>query len=846
MISCANLSADDLVLKKMLYLYITHYATQIPDLALLAINQLHKDCRDQDPMVRGLALRSLCSLRVANFLEYVTAPVNTGLEDRHPYVRRTAVMGVLKIYNIDASVVLAQGMFDKVRHMLRADNDPQVIANGLTVLMQVEDVKRLSGDKGLLYSLVNRIKEFSDWSQCQVLEVVSHHVPANDSEVYEFLNALEDRMGHTNSAVVMATIKAFLHLTLSMPATHQQVLERIKDPLKTLISREDPATTYAVLSHVLLLVQRAPIIFEQDYVAFYCRTHDPPYVKKLKMEVLAAIATPQNVYEIVNELTEYARDISPAMAREAVRAVGRIALTVPDVSGLIERLLLFLEAGSEHLTSEALVQMKDLLRRYPDMAEACIPQINELVPAHIEEPEARAALLWIIGQFGQHIPDAPYTLETLVEGFGGEEACVRLALLTAATQLFFKRPPECQKLLGALLSAAINDNNQDVHDRALLYYRLLRANVAEAERIINPPLLEVKNFSESLTADMKDTIFQEFNTLSVVFSAPSSTFVERRAYHVEEEEEELRRGSETAAYGQQGPAPDLLGGVDNATNLLGDEDKVESDLLDLDIAGNSTGTSTSAAAAAMHLPLPGGGALAINVPAAAAPRPPGGAFDLDGLLGDLMGPPAPAPAPQPATANVQGGLGSSGIGGLAGLSGLGAAPSSHVHAAVPQAAGGGGGMLMDLGDMLGGLGMPSSAAPSHPPTSSSAPELRLNSQARISSAVFQDNWKSLPAVHQYTERLSPATIAAMSANSHKDFCQHMTQAYIMTMASGGQPPTFKYYFYSQVADSGALVLVEVVVRTDACSASITFKSEAVEAMPQFMELWTNCLAGFMR
>ena len=40
MISCANLSPDDLVLKKMLYLYITHYATSVPDMALLAINQV--------------------------------------------------------------------------------------------------------------------------------------------------------------------------------------------------------------------------------------------------------------------------------------------------------------------------------------------------------------------------------------------------------------------------------------------------------------------------------------------------------------------------------------------------------------------------------------------------------------------------------------------------------------------------------------------------------------------------------------------------------------------------------------------------------------------------------------
>ncbi len=73
MTSCANLSSEDLVLKKMLYLYITHYATQTPDLALLTINQLHKDCHDQDPLVRGLALRSLCSLRIPNFLEYVVS-----------------------------------------------------------------------------------------------------------------------------------------------------------------------------------------------------------------------------------------------------------------------------------------------------------------------------------------------------------------------------------------------------------------------------------------------------------------------------------------------------------------------------------------------------------------------------------------------------------------------------------------------------------------------------------------------------------------------------------------------------------------------------------------------------
>ena len=69
------------------------------------------------------------------------------------------------------------------------------------------------------------------------------------------------------------------------------------------------------------------------------------------------------------------------------------------------------------------------------------------------------------------LQDAPYLLEPVVGTFVAEEVPVRLALLSAAAKLFFKRPPECQKLLGKALAAAAADSNQDVHDRALLYYR---------------------------------------------------------------------------------------------------------------------------------------------------------------------------------------------------------------------------------------------------------------------------------------------------------------------------------------------------------------------------------------
>lgn len=68
-----------------------------------------------------------------------------------------------------------------------------------------------------------RIKEFSEWAQCLVLELVAKYVPSDSEDIFDIMNLLEDRLQHANGAVVLATIKVFLHLTLSMTDVHQQV-----------------------------------------------------------------------------------------------------------------------------------------------------------------------------------------------------------------------------------------------------------------------------------------------------------------------------------------------------------------------------------------------------------------------------------------------------------------------------------------------------------------------------------------------------------------------------------------------------------------------------------------------
>jgi hypothetical protein len=59
-----NVATPSLEVKKLVYIYLVHYAEKKPDEALLAINSLQKDLSGPDPVVRALALRALTGIRV--------------------------------------------------------------------------------------------------------------------------------------------------------------------------------------------------------------------------------------------------------------------------------------------------------------------------------------------------------------------------------------------------------------------------------------------------------------------------------------------------------------------------------------------------------------------------------------------------------------------------------------------------------------------------------------------------------------------------------------------------------------------------------------------------------------
>ncbi|KAL0407771.1 UNVERIFIED_CONTAM: Beta-adaptin-like protein A [Sesamum radiatum] len=772
MVMCS--ATSDIVLKKMCYLYVGNYAKHNPDLALLTINFLQRDCKDEDPMIRGLALRSLCSLGVANLVEYLVGPLGNGLKDGNSYVRMVAAVGVLKLYHISASTCVDADFPALLKHLMLKDKDAQVVANCLTSLQEIWTLEASKSEeaarereallsKPVIYYFLNRIKEFNEWAQCIVLELVSKYVPSDSDEIFDIMNLLEDRLQHANGAVVLASIKVFLHMTLSMTDVHQQVYERIKAPLLTLVSSGSPEQSYAVLSHLHLLVMRAPFIFSSDYKHFYCQYNEPFYVKKLKLEMLTAVANESNTYEIVTELCEYVANVDIPMARESIRAVGKIALQQYDVNAIVDRLLQFLEMEKEHVTAETLVLVKDLLRKYPQWSHDCIAVVGNISSKNVQEPKAKAALIWMLGEYAQDMQDSPYILENLIENWDEEHSAeVRLHLLTAVMKCFLRRPPETKKALGAALAAGIADFHQDVHDRALFYYRLLQHDVTVAESIVNPPKQAVSVFADTQSSEIKDRIFDEFNSLSVVYQKPSYMFTDkeyRGPFAFSEELGNLSIGTE--------PADNVVAAQVVEANdkdlLLSTSEKEES---------QGYGNNGSAYSAPSY-----------NASTTGASQ---GQLDLVSL-------------DQPST----------------------------VHPTASFAI-----------DELLGLGMP--AAPSPAPLPSA---LLLNAKATIDPNAFQQKWRQLPVSLSQDISIDPRGVAAMT--NPQALPQHMQGHSIHCIASGGQAPNFKFFFFAQKAEDSSVYLVECIINSSSCKVQLKIKADDQSTSEAFSELFQSALSKFV-
>ncbi|XP_070696498.1 AP-4 complex subunit beta-1 isoform X2 [Pempheris klunzingeri] len=478
--ACATV---DIVQKKLVYVFLCSYAALNPELSLLVINTLRKDCQDPNPMVRSLALRNMTNLRLPSLVEYVEQPLTAGLRDRAACVRRVAVLGWAKLHNLQPNSDIDAAVVNELYGLLR-DPDPVVMVNCLRALEEIlKEEGGVAINKPITHHLLNRLKETDVWGQCEVLRILQRYRPQSEDELFDILSLLDASLVSPHPPVMAATLSLFLSLCSSMPAVGLAALERVRGPLLAACGSTSRELRFTALCHIQLLLRSLPGLMGAHYKRFFCGYAEPAYIKQRKMQVLVELVNDENVAMLLDELKGYCTDVNTDTAQAAISAIGRIGRSYSD--RCLEILTGLLGLKQEHITSAVVQTMRDLVWVCPQCSSTVCLAL-EGCEETLQDSQGRQALLWLLGVYGERVSSAPYTLEVFIDGVRSEGSPgVKMELLTTTMRLFLCRPAETQDMLGRLLQYCIEEEtDMCVRDQALLYYRLLHCGIEETRKVL--------------------------------------------------------------------------------------------------------------------------------------------------------------------------------------------------------------------------------------------------------------------------------------------------------------------------------------------------------------------------
>ncbi|XP_049580253.1 AP-3 complex subunit beta-2 isoform X11 [Syngnathus scovelli] len=506
-----NVACKNIEVKKLVYVYLVRYAEEQQDLALLSISTFQRGLKDPNQLIRASALRVLSSIRVTIIVPIMMLAIKEAASDMSPYVRKTAAHAIPKLYSLDPE---QKDQLIEVIEKLLADKTTLVAGS---VVMAFEEVcpERIDLIHKNYRKLCNLLIDVEEWGQVVIINMLTRYArtqflnpninenlleegcdktfygsDGNDEDEEDkdkgeaaalakrkpyvmdpdhrlLLRNTKPLLQSRNAAVVMAVAQLYFHL-----APKAEVGVIAKALVRLLRSHSE--VQYVVLQNVATMTIKRRGMFEPYLKSFYIRSTDPTQIKVLKLEVLTNLANETNISTILREFQTYIKSMDKDFVAATIQAIGRCATNIGEVRDTcLNGLVQLLSNRDELVVAESVVVIKKLLQMQPEKHSDIIKHMAKLTD-NIQVPMARASILWLIGEYCEHVPKiAPDVLRKMAKSFTNEEDIVKLQILNLAAKLYLTNSKQTKLLTQYVLNLAKYDQNYDIRDRARFIRQLI-------------------------------------------------------------------------------------------------------------------------------------------------------------------------------------------------------------------------------------------------------------------------------------------------------------------------------------------------------------------------------------
>ena len=463
-----NVASPNFEIKKLVYIYLLHYAESEPDLALLSINTIQKSLSDQSAQVRSMALRVMSGIRVPVISQIVSLAIKRGIADMSPYVRKAAALAIPKCYKLDPNTM--PQLLEYISALL-GDRQYFVVGPAVTVFLEVCP-DRIDLIHKHYRALIRKLVDMDEWGQLATLQVLMlysrkcfprrtkrrkkdksagfydddgsgeeddgsrEEIQVLDPDLELFLRACKPLLSSRNSAVIVSAARCLLYLGTIKD------LDAAVGPLIALLRSGQDIQHVAMYDIVAVCLIR-PESFVKYSTHFLVRVTDSPEISRLKFEVLTLIFLycESHIKELIlSELEHFTRSANVFIVQESVRAIGRCAQI--DTTASLRCLNLLLQQVSSqngNLVAETLTVVRHLIQQDPQAHVNTVIRLAKNLDT-TTNPKARATIIWLVGEFAG-LPEeeniSADVLRILAKGFvdESEEAKLQITLLAAKVYL---------------------------------------------------------------------------------------------------------------------------------------------------------------------------------------------------------------------------------------------------------------------------------------------------------------------------------------------------------------------------------------------------------------------------
>ncbi|XP_042468594.1 AP3-complex subunit beta-A-like isoform X1 [Zingiber officinale] len=177
-----NVASQSLELKKLVYLYLLHYAEKRQNEALLSINCFQKDLSDTNPLVRAWALRTMAGIRLHAVAPLVLRAITKCARDPSAYVRKCAAYALPKLYDLHHDE--DNSSFEELVDILLNDHSPGVVGAAAAAFKSVCPSSLFLIAKSFR-RLCEILPDVEEWGQIVLIEILLRYIIARHGIVKE-------------------------------------------------------------------------------------------------------------------------------------------------------------------------------------------------------------------------------------------------------------------------------------------------------------------------------------------------------------------------------------------------------------------------------------------------------------------------------------------------------------------------------------------------------------------------------------------------------------------------------------------------------------------------------------